>query len=147
MFQYKITRPPSKDLPFGQIQKVKKAEYLSGYVFGMKASDIEERFAKALSKEKRVTEFQFRVPVINQRNLPGQLEVDFIATSGASVYVFQVDGEMAHKGYGKKQDDMRKDVLVNQHMKRYNAFPVKRIDGNSLSTQEQADQTVRELIR
>lgn len=147
MFKYKIKRPPAKDLPFGQIRKIKELEYLSGFIFGQKASDIEERFARALNREKRVKEFRFREPIINSRNLPGQLEVDFIATAGASVYVFQVDGEMAHKGYGKKQDDARKDVLVNEFMKRYNAFPVKRIPGEALATQEQADQTVRELIR
>lgn len=148
MFKYKLNRPPHKPLPFGRPNGKQQAdEVLSGYIQGAKASDIEERFARALSKEKSVDGYSFRYPVISPRNMPGQLEIDFVVQCGGYVYPFQVDGEIAHKGYGKKQDDARKDILVNQYMKKYSAFPVKRIDGELLSTQERADKIVRELIR
>lgn len=148
MFQYKVRKPPSRDLPLGKINTPPDTgELLSGYIQGAKASDIEERFARALSTSKRVDGFKFRFPVISPRNMPGQLEIDFVVQSAGLIYCFQVDGEIAHKGIGKQQDDRRKDVLVNSFMKQYNAFPVKRIPWYRLSTQEQANLLIRELIR
>jgi hypothetical protein len=147
MFRYKISKPPAKPVPLGKPVAIKNDETLSGQINGQKASDIEERFARALSKDKRVDGVQFRFPVISPRSMPGMLEIDFVVTSAGLVYAFQVDGEISHKGIGKKMDDARKDVLINTFMRKYNAFPVKRISGDLLSTQEQADQIIRELIR
>jgi hypothetical protein len=147
MFKYKTSRPPVKPVAFGKAMAIKEDESLSGYINGQKASDIEERFYRALSKDKRVDSAQFKYPVISPRNMPGMLEIDFVVTSAGLVYAFQVDGGIAHKGIGKKMDDSRKDVLVNSYMRKYNSFPVKRISGDLLSTQEQANQIVKELIR
>lgn len=146
-FRYKVKRPPAKDLPVGAIQRANDGEMLSGYVMGYKASDIEERFARALKNSKRVDGMQFRFPIISPKNMVGQLEIDFVVQSGGLVYSFQVDGEYAHKGIGKKQDDARKDVLANHYMRKYNSFPVKRIPGDKLRSQPEADFVVRELIR
>ena len=147
MFKYKINRPPHTPLPYGKIVAIKEDEALSGMINGKDASDIEERFYRALSKDKRVTGMEFRFPVISPRSMPGQLEIDFVVQSAGLVYSFQIDGAFAHKGVGKKQDDARKDVLSNAFMRKYNSFPIKRIPGEMLSTQEQANQTVKELIR
>ena len=148
MFKYKLSRPPHKPLPYGEpLGKQQQDEVLSGMVQGAKSSDIEERFARALTKEKTIDGYSFRYPVISPRHMPGQLEIDFVVQSGGYIYPFQIDGEIAHKGVGKRQDDARKDILVNQYMKKFSAFPVKRIEGELLSTQEQADRVVRELIR
>jgi len=146
-FKYKLNRPPHQPLPFGKPMGKKADELLSGMVMGKKASDIEERFARALVNSKRIDGYNFREAVISPRNMPGQLEVDFVVQSGPTVYAFQIDGEIAHKGIGKKQDDMRKDVMVDLFMKKYNALPVKRINGIFLSDQESADRLVREIIR
>ena len=145
-FKYKIRRIPRKPLPAGNIQQEGPEEILSGYIRGAEASDIEERFARALEAVRHVDNYEFRMPVISGRGLPGQLEIDFVVTLGALVYPFQIDGEYAHKGISKRMDDNRKDVLVNQYMQRYGAKPVMRIDGEKLQTQEMADQLVKELI-
>lgn len=149
MFKYKVSKPPSKPLPLGKIIKLPtNEEVLSGYVQGAKASDIEERFARALSVDKRVDAYQFRFPVVSPRNMLGQLEIDFVVQSAGYIYSFQVDGQYAHKGIGKQQDDLRKDVISNAYMKKkYNSFPIKRIPWYQLSTQEQANKLIRELIR
>ena len=149
MFKYKVSKPPSKPLPLWSINKIPdNQEQLSGFIQGAKASDIEERFARALSKDKRVDGYKFRFPVISPRSHPGQLEIDFVVQSAGLIYSFQVDGQYSHAGIGKKQDDHRKDVLVDAYMiKKFNAFPVKRIPWTRLQTQEQADILIRELIR
>ena len=149
MFKYKISKPPSQPLPLGKMIKLPvNEEVLSGYVQGMKSSDIEERFARALSTDKRVDAYQFRFPVISPRNMLGQLEIDFVVQSAGYVYAFQVDGDYAHKGIGKRQDDLRKDTLSNAYIRqKYNAFPIKRIPWTQLGTQDQANKLIRELIR
>lgn len=146
-FKYKVRRKARKPAPFGEQVRAKQDEMLSGYIYGDAASDIEERFARALQKDTRVSGFSFREAVITARNLPGQLEVDFVVSVGPMVYPFQIDGEYAHKGIAKKQDDARKDSLVNEYMmKQYGAQPVIRIDGERLSSQDDADKLVRSLL-
>lgn len=148
MFKYKVTTTPKVDLPTGKQNILRNDdEVLSGFIDGMKASDIEERFARALSKDKRILGRQFRYPVISPRNMLGQLEVDFLINATSGIYPVQVDGEYAHKNISKRQDDYRKDVLVNNFLKKYNAFPVIRIPGRELITQQLADLKLREIIR
>lgn len=145
-FKYKIPRDNFRPAPFGDIKHEKDDEQLTGAIGGNEASDIEERFARALYKDARVSGFSFREPVISARNLPGQLEVDFLVQSGPELYPIQVDGEYAHKGISKAQDDARKDALVNEYYKQYGAHLVKRIDGELLQNQEDADRLVRSLL-
>jgi hypothetical protein len=145
-FRYKVRRIEIKPLPVGKIQRDSEDEGLTGYINGFAASDIEERFARALSRNEAIDGFTFREAVISGRNLPGQLEVDFIVFVGPQTYVFQLDGEFAHKGISKKQDDARKDALVDEYMRKYGARPVMRIPGNQLENQEDTDRLVRSLI-
>ena len=146
-FKYTVRRIPRKPLPFGQIQVQRTDEGLTGYVDGAAASDIEERFSRSLRGNSEVTGYKFREPVISPRNLPGQLEVDYVVEVNGTVYAFQLDGDFAHKGIGKKMDDARKDELVNAYLKqKYNAMPVKRIPGDQLQTQDDTDRMLKELL-
>ena len=145
-FRYKIRRIARREMPFGQIRRIRADEGLTGFIYGSPASDIEERFARALDHDTRITGYSFREPVISPRSLPGQLEVDFVIQMGPVVYAIQIDGEIAHKGAAKKADDARKDILVNEFMKQYGAKPVIRVDGEKLATQEDADKLVRSLL-
>lgn len=145
-FKYKTRKPAREPEPFGHAMRINDGEELSGFIGYDAASDIEERFYKALSKNEMIQGIEFRVPVISARNLPGQLEVDFVVQVGPQIYVFQVDGEYAHKGESKKADDARKDALVNEYYRQYGAQPVKRINGELLQSQEMANKIVKELI-
>jgi hypothetical protein len=145
-FKYKIRRIPRKPPAFGSITRANDDEVLSGYIYGADASDIEERFARALDKDSRVTGYSFREPVITARNLPGQLEVDFVVQVGPEIQPYQIDGEYAHKGASKKQDDARKDAMVNAYYEQYGARLIKRIDGELLRNQDEADKLVRSLL-
>ncbi len=146
MFKYKIKRPPSMPVPLGKPIDNSPREVLSGYVYGMKASDIEERFARALSKNRRIDKFEFRVPVIQGRGLSGFLEVDFIVVAQGRMHPLQIDGEYSHKNTSKKMDDLQRDILVNEFLRRYNAMPVKRINGRELDDQDMANLAVKELF-
>jgi len=145
-FKYKIPRANHGRLPYGQISNNVPRETLSGAINGKKASDIEERFFRALSNDPRIGGVEFRVPVISARNLPGQLEVDFMFTAGAQTLAIQVDGEYAHKTTTQKQQDAQKDVLANNYLRKFGVMPIQRIDGDYLATQEEANSIVRDLL-
>jgi hypothetical protein len=146
VFKYKIPRKARSDAPAFNAQLQKADEGLTGMVQGSPASDLEERFARALAKDNRVMGYTFREPVISARNLPGQLEVDFVIQSGPLIIPVQIDGEFAHKGQSKKQEDALKDAMVNDYYRQYGASLVKRIDGDLLSDQNAANKLVRELL-
>lgn len=146
--KYKVERPRIQQVPFGKPSVQKQDEFLSGYINGMKATDIEERFARALNKDKRIDGFIFRMPIMSPRHMAGQIELDFLAQSGPHYYPVQIDGAYAHKNIGKQQDDAKKDILINEYLRKtYNALPIIRIKGIDLETQEEADIQERELIR
>ena len=146
-FKYKTIRNQQRKPPrFGDIYHPPTGEGLTGLINGWKASDIEERFARALDNNPRVTGYSFREAVISSRNLPGQLEVDFVVQTGPVIHPIQVDGEYAHKGISKHTSDAGKDALVNEYYKPYGAMPVIRIDGAKLFNQDAADFLVKGLL-
>lgn len=145
-FKYKIPRGSHRPAPAYNAQTPSKDEQLSGIVLGLAASDIEERFARALDRDNRVTGYSFRVPVITGRNLPGQLEVDYVIQTGPVLYLVQIDGEFSHKGQSKRQEDAIKDAIINEFYAKYGASPVQRIDGQLLSTQQEANNLVKDML-
>ena len=145
MFKYKIPRQRIEPERLGKPNKQGDGEYLSGYVNGLKASDIEERFAIALRKKGK--DFAFRVPVISPRHMLGQLELDFLIMDVPFYYPVQIDGSYAHKNESKQQEDMKKDILVEAYLKKqFNVMPIKRIKGIELETQEQANLKVEDML-
>jgi hypothetical protein len=145
-FRYKTPRKEHKPAPFFNAQVEVKGEGLTGLVQGMKASDLEERFARAMAKDNRVMGYTFRQAVIAPRNMPGQLEVDFVVQVGPIIRPIQIDGDFTHKGDNKKQSDKVKDILVDNYFHKFGYQPVQRINGNFLSTQKDADRLVREVL-
>jgi hypothetical protein len=146
VFKYKIKRTNHAPVPKGKKTEVSDAEILSGEINGQAASDIEERFYRALRKDPRIDATEFRVPVLHGKGRPGQLEVDFMVYSASEVYAFQVDGEYAHKTATQKQEDAIKDALIDEYLSKNGAKPIVRIDGSKLETQEETDKIVKDLI-
>jgi len=146
MFKYKLNRPRHDDLPLGTPTVVRSDETLTGWVNGNKASDIEERFARALSSIGK--EFAFRLPVISPRNMLGWLEVDFLVAHIPYYYPIQIDGEYAHKNESKKQKDAMKDILVYENLRNEygNVVPVIRIPGSYLATHEEAVTKAKDIF-
>jgi len=142
-FQYKKPRRPPRPEPIS-IQRDTALEQFTGEIQGMPASDIEERFARALAKNGRVRGYQFRAAYVAGRNMPGEVEVDFVVDTGAITPVF-VDGEFAHKSGAQREEDRVKTAILDDLL--YGAAqPAVRISFEQLESQEEADRTVTELF-
>ena len=143
MIKRYVYRPEKKEylLPSRKPSVVTDKEQLLGFVQDTNASDIEERFAKALEKQNK--DYIFRVP-LGQVGEPGWKELDFMVIDGG-YFPVEID-EMGFIHQGKETQDALKDAFVMDYFKDYNPFPVKRITGERLATQEIADQTAKELF-
>lgn len=143
-FKYKITKRHIDYVPRGEPISPNVTEGFTGQIQGLKASDLEERFARALDKRKNVISYEFRKPFVAGRNMPGEIEVDFSVYDG-SYYPIQIDGEFAHKSAAQRTSDEMKNIVLDGLLKG-SAHPVQRIRFDRLQTQEAADHVVREIF-
>jgi len=129
-------------------------EVLVGFVQDKKASDIEERAARAIDKllDWNYT-FLVRISPLSGRltetfhNLPGEFEIDFLCQRGAELWPILIDGEVSHfLAEWQKYVDEEREAVINDSLKRYGALPVKRVEYWQLETQEKADRYFRELL-
>lgn len=120
------------------------SEGLTGQVHNNQASDIEERFARALYKLD--IPFQFRVVFFGNPGMPGSIEVDFLCND-LVLQPVQIDGEFTHKSAAQKARDKRRDDRIDQYLMRQGAYPTVRVPGIDLQTQDDADKVAREIFR
>jgi len=151
-YKYKKPRKVATPKVINRVQVEGEDEGLTGFVQEQEASDIEERYARALNKNKNVQRFSFREHYFGPaRNTPGAKEVDFMVMAGGTWWPNQIDGEIGHKSAAQKSNDRISDAVLNQYFAQYGINPVKRIpDGvkylmDALDTQESADSIVEEL--
>lgn len=149
VFEYKKKpRPPRDRRTYRRPPSLVNQENLTGVVQGQQASDIEERFARALAKTNLVASWKFSVYVDTPFQLPGQEnEVDFFVWAGV-LYPIEVDGEFAHKSAGQRAGDKERDAVLGLYLqKRYpGSQPIERIPGYELDTQDKADALVRRMF-
>ncbi len=143
---YKFKKPRAvKLLPLNRLKGTSADEVLGGVVQGQAASDLEERFAKALDNlGDAIQGYEFRVPYIQGRNMPGEIEVDYVVYTPFPQPI-QIDGAFAHKSAEQRADDLYSDAVLNDHLRGV-AMPVIRIKDNELQTQEDANQRAREIF-
>jgi len=142
-YKYKLPRKQAA-WPVNRIEGFTDAEVLSGTVKGWPASDLEERFARGLDKLGDVIQgYAFRVPYIAGRNLPGEIEVDFLVYLPEPLPVM-VDGQYSHRSAEQKTKDAENDAILNDHLMGV-ALPVRRVKDFELQDQEMADATAREV--
>lgn len=138
---------PKKDrayVPLNRIPPAPPSEGLTGYVQGNTASDLEERYARALSKIGK--EFTFQYEVRTAYTLPGEeKQVDFVVWDGGIPFPEEVDAAFTHKTAEQKAYDRVRDALVNDAMQGEGWQPVKRLDGERMNTQEGADTLALEM--
>lgn len=143
-FQTKAAKKP-KDAPLNRVQTLSEQEQFTGQIQGLKASDLEERFGRAL--DKRNLPYDFRLPFFAPRGAFGEVELDFMIHDGPLSIPVQVDGEFAHASTLQKNHDSQQDAILNDYLaKQGGTLPVKRIGARFLGSQAEADQVVRELI-
>jgi hypothetical protein len=140
---YKI-KTPRKQTPYMVVSKptvVVEKEQLFGVVRDMKASDIEERFARSL--DRMGVSYWFRLPVGAPRGMPGYNELDFLVQSGG-YYPIQIDGEYSH--LGKEAKDMIADARIMEELKQYSPMPITHVMYMKLSNQKASDMVAREIL-
>ena len=149
---YKKPRKVAMSKVTNRVQIEGEDEGLTGFVQEQEASDIEERYARSLTKNDNVDRFSFKEHYFGPaRNTPGAREVDFMVLSGGSWWPDQIDGEIGHKTAAQKARDRISDAVLNQYLSQYGVNPVRRIpDGvnylmDALDTQESSDQIVKDL--
>jgi hypothetical protein len=130
----------------------KTAEAFSGTVNGKKASQLEERFARELDIRKISYTFQIRILPNGKiseykTNLPGEVEIDFLAVWQGLVQPVQIDGEIGHyKMPWQKEIDREKDARVDSVLLPKGAWPIKRISYVDIWTPELTKQKCREVF-
>jgi hypothetical protein len=152
-FRYHIHRLPRVDVPTVKAQELRHTEGLTGFVEGLAASDLEERFARALGKNGRVTSFAFRRPLLAGRNIPGEIELDFDVASGAWYQPVMIDGPFAHRSAVQKARDKMNEAILNNYLKATHQ-PLIRVSAENttynvhdLDTQEGANALVDRMFR
>lgn len=130
-----------------------KGEFLTGFIGDKKASDLEERFANALNKIG--LDFEFEVQLLpgenprflqgSQRNQLGAVEIDFLIVQNETMFPVQIDGEFAHKTAEQRERDKEQDQRLDDSLRQFNAYPVKRVPFYEIETPEQAEQIAKDI--
>lgn len=130
-------------------------EGLLGVVQGLKASDLEERFARSLSKLEYPFEFRYRIssPLTGMRRLSrrftnetGEVEIDFLVQTTSITPVF-IDGQIGHFYTAYQADkDALKTNATNEFGRILQWRPAIRVPFWRLQDQDMTDVTVRELF-
>ena len=154
-FQYKIRKARQPDYPKGEYKLQGIEENLTGYIDGSPASDLEERFATSMRRQKIPFVFRYRLsmPMMGKReltqqrrNLPGEVEIDFIAGE-TLVQPIMIDGEIAHfKTQWQKTIDDDKVAIVDEFGKQLGWLPTVRIPYWEIDDSEKSNRKVEELF-
>lgn len=122
---------------------------LNKVIQGQKASDLEERFARALDKIGKPYQFQYIIAAFDGApiaNLQGEVHLDFLVLDDIPRPVQVADTEFIHRSSEQINEDMQKDIRTNSFLSQYGAAPVMWVTQDDLSTQEMADRWVRENL-
>lgn len=142
-YRYRKPRQIPADAPT-RLRPTAGDEGLTGFVQGKEASDLEERFARALSTYG--LDYTFKFYVETSYTLPYQeKQVDFVVQRGQPE-PWEVDGEFTHKSAEQQEYDQARDAQVNEALMPYGYRPVQRVTEEYLGTQDGADLFVGEFI-
>lgn len=105
------TRRGKKELPAierpGRVS-LREPETLTGIVQNKKASDLEERFARALSQARLPFKFQYLMDT--QYTRPGQPKnIDFVVKDAGRIYPIEVYGQYFHTSAGDRRHDQKRE--------------------------------------
>ncbi len=131
VYRVEINRPP---------KTTENDEQLTGWVHGLEASDIAERFARALKSNQH--EFQNEVP-FPVANAPDWKIVDFI------VDIFQpvtVSGQIGHDSQAEQEDDLDRLNALNETFASQGYLDMLVVWWWQLEDQDIANQTVQDLF-
>lgn len=140
-YKYKKPRPQRIGVPAYSNQA--EDEGLTGFVMGKDASNLEERFARALNRNN--LDFIFQYEVETAQTVPGQeKEVDFMVSDPPQPW--EVDGNFTHKSAEQQGYDRDRDAQIDAAMSPYGFLPVQRVTERDLGDQDHANAFVGNYI-
>lgn len=156
-YKYRNPRIAIPDYAHGNtVLRVGDQEVLSGQVGGMKASDLEERFARSMGRLEVGFEFRVRLTTdaLGDReltrqfaNLRGEVEMDFLPNDEPFPPIF-IDGQISHylTAWQAEQDKLKTDVVDEFFRRVGGRKPAVRIPFWKLLDQDMSDRTAREIF-
>jgi len=148
-FEYKDT-PTKVPVLVKKPTFANEPEQLSGQVNGIDAAQDEERYARALDRNKAVRRYWFRInPTGIPKGMPGWLELDFLVETGFEYRAFELDDmEFVHRGQRKGAEMVIKDLKRREGLALMGIVvkEIEHIDAAKLQNQDDADRTVRNLL-
>jgi len=118
---------------------------LAGVLQGKRASDIEERFGRALLSVK--LSFRFQVHFAAANHVPGRKKVvDFVVESQGMEHPVEIDGKIGHSTSAQQGRDAIRQVLLNEVFVKQGLALLQRVRWTELETQADADRTVRRMF-
>jgi hypothetical protein len=155
-YQYRIKPQAAPEHSYGKsVIRTGTKEVLSGRIMGMKASDLEERVARAM--DKIGVRYGFRVRLTSEflgarrltqqfRNVRGEIEMDFLPEPPHPP-IF-VDGQISHYYTAWQADaDKSKTAAVDEFFRMTGPRKAAvRIPFWQLQNQDAADKTIRDIF-
>lgn len=145
-YQYKTGKKTvSPDKPV-QVLGMRDGEVLTGFVRGLPASNLEERFAIALDQSKDIVSYEFQPSYIGARNTSGEVKLDFMVYQGGQMFPIQIDGDYVHKTAAQREEDKVKDEQLDQYLSPYLAMPTMRLKEDDISSVAEAKALIERLF-
>jgi len=114
---------------------------LTGWVHGLEASDLEERYARGLKASELDFSFRVKIPVMTLQ----KKEIDFLVYKGTK-WPVETDGPMGHTTSAQKGFDDLREALLSPIFWALGWMPLKRVKFWQLDNQDEADRVVREMF-
>jgi hypothetical protein len=144
-YSYNQTKPQSP--PKRGYEIAAEPEILSGQFQGKTASDDEERFLLAVSKQPNVQSLWFRF-TLGAKYMPGWLELDALVKTFHEYKAFEIDDmTFVHRGEREMNESKVKDLKRIEMLAKLGVAvrEIRHVDAALLTSKEQAVITVRNL--
>jgi hypothetical protein len=133
----RVSRPQFGELP---------GENLSGIVQGKDASDLEERFCRAMDADDNWSGYEFRRIIIAPARTVGSIEIDVWAhRRSGEEQAIDIDGEWVHAQPKAVKKDKEDRDRIDEYLMARGLPRLIVVSGRNLQTPEDAKQTVSEL--
>ncbi|KKM22393.1 hypothetical protein LCGC14_1625800 [marine sediment metagenome] len=139
---YYYPRPSQRPSRFrlNRPKPVKDDEGLTGYLRGLAATDIEERFGRALDVRRKSYVFQIDMPVEGSVDWKS---IDFIVDR---LWPTDIYGQIGHDTNAEQGKDLIREALLNETFRKQGLQPLTTVWWWELSSQELANEKVRDLF-
>src|SRR3990172_1638061 len=144
-FKYKLSRTPAQITPAPSLPEVNAEELLIGFVHGKRASDLEERFARALDEAR--LQFIFQYPLYGAYQIPGEEnKIDFMVFDGPVLIPVEPRGGFVHESPSKTALDGRRTQILNEALARQGIREIIQLDFDEPRDMDEGPPLVRELF-